>query len=88
MQIVTTNEDPFQVPVYVAVRVWPSADTLRWAFLDSDWMKEQAKPQVAAQPAGDRTLLTASGTAVRSFLTKFGADSQAYGNTQVLQRAH
>jgi hypothetical protein len=59
---------------------------LRWSFLESDWIKQQAVQQLASQPAGDRTLLTAPGAAVRSLLGKLGADERAYSKQQAFQR--
>jgi hypothetical protein len=60
---------------------------LRWTFLDSDWLKQAASQQLAVQPSGDRSLITAPGEAVRQFLLKSGADNRAYSKATVLQRA-
>jgi hypothetical protein len=86
LDLVSANEDPFQVPVHTAVRVWTGDNTLRIAFLQSDWLKEQAKHQLPFVPAADRTLLTAPGDAVRAFLAKAGADPKASDEPGVLHR--
>jgi hypothetical protein len=56
------------------------------AFLDSDWLREQATRQLATAPSGDRTPITSPGDAVRSFLLKYGADEMAHGEVEVLVR--
>ncbi|MBZ5620616.1 MAG: hypothetical protein LAQ69_18105 [Acidobacteriia bacterium] len=87
LDLVSTNEDPFQVPAHLLVRVWPEGSTLRWAFLDSDWFKQQAAEHLSNHAAGDRTLLTAPPVAVRSFVMKYGAGEKAYDKQQTLTKA-
>lgn len=87
LDLVSKNDDPFQIPAHTPMRVWPEGSTLRMAFLDSDWLKQQATQQLAVQVTADRTVIVAPSDAVRSFLTKYGADARAYGEQQVLQKA-
>jgi hypothetical protein len=87
LDLVTEDKDPFQVPVHVVVRVWPEAAKLGWAFLDSDWLRQQAGTLSPSQPAGERTLLTAPAAAVRGFVTKYAADDRAHGKPEVLDKA-
>jgi hypothetical protein len=47
-------------------------------YLESDWLKAQAKQALATQPSGGDTLITTRGDAVPQFLKKFGADPRAY----------
>ncbi len=86
LDLVPGSDDGFSIPVHTLVRVWPGQSELRWAFLESDWLKQQAVQQLASQPAGDRTLLTAPGAAVRSLLGKLGDDERAYSKQQAFQR--
>jgi len=86
LDLVSANEDAFQIAVHTPVRVWMEGNTLRFAFLQSDWLKEQAGKQLPTAPAKDRTLITGSGEAVKSFLAKAGADPQAGDDPEVLHR--
>ena len=60
--------------------------TLRFTFLQSDWLKEQAGKQLPTALTKDRTLITAPGGAVGSFLAKIGADPKAGDEPEVLHR--
>jgi len=87
LDLVSANDDPFQIPAHLIVRVWTDGSTMRWAFLDSDWFKQLAAQQLAVQASGDRKLITAPGEAVRQFLLKWGADDRAYDKPTALQKS-
>ncbi|HUI55217.1 MAG TPA: hypothetical protein VLY04_09605 [Bryobacteraceae bacterium] len=87
LDLVSANDDPFQIPAHLIVRVWSDGLTMRWAFLDSDWLKQLAAQQLAVQASGDRTLITAPGEAVRQFLLKWGPDDRAYDKSTVLRKS-
>jgi hypothetical protein len=79
LDLVSTDENPFLLQVHTPVRIWTEKSTLRMAFLDSDWLRQQAAQQLATAPAADhRTLMVAPGDAVREFLLKAGSDARAY----------
>lgn len=78
MDIVSTDEKDFAVAVHMVVRLWPSAGKLKWVYLDSDWLRAQARQALATQPSGGDTLITTPGDPVAQFLKKFGADPRAY----------
>jgi hypothetical protein len=78
MDVVSTEEHDLAVPTHLVVRLWPSAGELKWVYLESDWLKEQAKQALATQPSGGNTLITTPGDAAAQFLKKFGADPRAY----------
>ena len=87
LDLVSANEDPWQLALHSAVRVWSEGSTLRVAFLQSDWLKEQAGQQLPAVfLAKERTLIAAPSDAVRIFLAKFGADPKACDEADVLRR--
>ena len=86
LDLVSANEDAFQIAVHTPIRVWTEGSTLRMALLDSDWIKEQSCKQLPTSPANDRILITAPSDAVGNFLAKIGADTKAYGETEVLRR--
>ncbi len=77
--------DDFRVPGHAFARVWVDGSVLRWAFLDSDWLKEQLKT-LPGYATGKKTLLLATGAAVRAFIEKLGADDRAYTDQGTLQR--
>src|ERR1017187_1588630 len=80
------EEDPFQVAVHTAMRVWIEGASLRIAFLDSKWLREKAGAQLAVQEVGDRRLITSQGEAVTRFLLTYGGDDDAFGKPNVLTR--
>ena len=86
LDLVSANEDAWQLAVHTPVRIWTEGSTLRLAFLETDWLKEQALEQLATVPTNDRTLITAPGEAVRNFLVKIGADPKACDEPEVLHR--
>jgi hypothetical protein len=77
LDLVSANEDAFQIAVHTPVRVWIDGNTLRTALLHTDWLKERASKQLPTVPAKDRTLITGSGDAVRAFLAKAASDPKA-----------
>ena len=87
LDVVSSEDDPFRIAAHVPMRVWPEGLTLRLSFLDSDWLKQQARQQLAVQTTKDRTLITAPSDAVRTFLMKYGVDAKAYSEPQVLNKA-
>jgi hypothetical protein len=86
LDLVSANEDAFQIAVHTPVRVWTEGGTLRFAFLQSDWLKEQAGRQLPTVPVKDRTLIAAPSEAVGNFLAKIGADPKACDEPEVLRR--
>ena len=86
LDLVSKNDDAFQIPAHLLVRVWTGDKTLRWAFLDSDWLKEQAAKQLPVQALEKRTLATASSEAMHAFLLKNAGDDRAHGKIAVLEK--
>jgi len=86
LDLVSTNEDPFQLPVHSVLRVWPTGNSLRLAFLDTGWLKQQTARQLPTTTTDGRLLITAPAEAVRAFLIQFGADERAYSEPGILQR--
>jgi hypothetical protein len=86
LDLVSANEDPFQLAVHTPMRIWIEGSTLRFATLDSAWLKENARKQLAVQDVGDRILVTSPGDAVLRFLLTYGAGDQAYEKPAVLHR--
>ena len=85
LDLIPAGDDDFSVAGHSFARVWVTGNTLRWAFLDSDWLKEQ----LAALPSyttDDRTLLLATGPAVRASLEKVAADERAPSTEVIWQR--
>jgi hypothetical protein len=81
-----SNDNDFRVPGHALARIWVNGAELKWAFLDSDWLKQQASQLLAHHQADNKMLLLATGPAVHSFLNKYGADDKAYGKITTWQR--
>jgi hypothetical protein len=86
LDLVSETDDPFQLAVHTPLRVWVEDATLRFATLDTAWLKENAHKQIAIENTGDRALITAPGDAVLRFLTTYGATDNAYEKPVTLQR--
>jgi hypothetical protein len=78
LDLITTQDSGFAVPVHMLIRLWPEAGKLKFAYLQSDWLRQQAKRSLATQESHERTLITTQGDAVVQFLKKFGGDARAY----------
>ncbi|HLK63809.1 MAG TPA: hypothetical protein VKU19_10250 [Bryobacteraceae bacterium] len=86
LDVTAANEDPFQLAVHTGMRVWTDGDTLRFAILQTDWLKEQALRQLSTAPISDRMLITSPGDAVGAFLAKAASDAKATDEAEVLHR--
>jgi hypothetical protein len=86
LDVASANDDPFQIPVHTPLRIWIDGGTLRFAMLDSDWLKKNARKQLAIQNVGDRALITAAPDAVMHFLFAYGAGDDSYGKPTSLER--
>ena len=86
LDLVSTADDPFQLPVHTPMRIWVDGATLRFATLDSVWLKEKARKQLAVQDVGERALITAPGEAVLRFLINYGAAAEAFGKPDELRK--
>jgi hypothetical protein len=85
LELEPEGDDYFRISGHAFARVWLEGGTFRWAFLDSDWLKEQLKA-LPTYAAGDRTLLLAHGPAVRAFIEKAAADGRAVSEQVTWQR--
>ena len=86
LDLVAKSDDPFTLPVHLLLRVWPEGGTLRFAFLETDWLKDQAKQQLPTHAVGDRTVIAAPVAAVQAFVAKYGADDKAHQEPEILYR--
>ncbi len=78
--LVSSDDDPFVIRPHTLMRLWVSDAKIRWAFIDSDWMREQAKKALATQENEGRTLITTQGEALMQFWQKFAGEDQAHGD--------
>ena len=85
LELTPAGDDDFRVVGHTFARIWTGGGALRWAFLDSDWLKQQAS-QLPNHTANDKMLLLAPGPVVRAFIAKYGVDEKAYGNQVTWQR--
>jgi hypothetical protein len=85
LDLTPAEEDAFQIAAHTPLRVWMEGATLRVAYLDSEWLREKARAQLATE-AGDRLLITSPQEDVTRFLLTYGGDDRAYGKITVLSR--
>jgi len=86
LDLVTTNEAPFHLPVHFAMRVWVDGDSLRMAFFDTDWFKKLVGEKLANQKVDDRLVITATPEAIRAFYLAYAGDDKAHGDPDTLHR--
>ena len=85
LDVAPSDDNDFRAPGHAVARIWPGIGTLRWAFLDSDWLKQQAA-QLATHTADGKMLLLSPGAAVRAFIAANGSNDQAYGKVANWQK--
>ncbi len=86
LDLVSKDEHPFHLAPHVLARVWLDGNTLRWSFLDSDWLQEQAAKQLPAQRIGDALVLSSSSGAAWNFLMKAATDDRAVHETHDFEK--
>ena len=86
LDLTTSDGDPFQLKVHTPARVWVDGDTLRFAWLDSKWLRDEAQKTLGFHEVERRTLLSAPGDAVLRVLLTSGAGEQAHGKAAELTR--
>ncbi|MGB7762478.1 MAG: hypothetical protein WBL61_21770 [Bryobacteraceae bacterium] len=80
--------DDFQIPGHTLVRVLASSGSLRWTYLDSEWLRQQAAQELPNRARGSgKMLVMAAAAPLRDFLTKYAADDKAHGDVEEWQRA-
>jgi len=81
------DSDDFQIPGHTLIRVLASGGSLRWTFLDSEWLRQQAAQELPSRARDSgKMLLTAPTASLRDFLTKYAADDKAHGDLEEWQR--
>jgi hypothetical protein len=85
LDISPADDNDFRIPGHAVMRLWISGSSLRWAFLDSDWLKEQITALATHNSDGKMQLFSPT-AAVRAFIAANGADEKAYGKTATWQR--
>jgi hypothetical protein len=85
LDVAPADNNDFRIPGHAVVRVWPSAGTLRWAILDSDWLKQHAN-SLATHDSDGKMLLLSPAADVRAFIAANGANDKAYGKETTWQK--
>ena len=86
LDVPPAEDDAFRVPAHTPVRVWADGAALRFAFLDSKWLREHAQAELAVEQVNDRWLITSPQEAVTRFLLTYAADERAFGKVNTLTR--
>jgi hypothetical protein len=87
LDLTPEDSDDFQIPGHALIRILSSSDTLKWAYLDSDWLREHAAQELANRPRdGGKLLLTAPSVRLSAFLVKYAPDERAHGDVEEWQR--
>jgi hypothetical protein len=86
MDLAPQDSDNWQIPGHALIRILSSGATLRWTYLDSDWLRQHAAQELASRPRhGGKLLLTAPSAAIAAFLVNYAADERAHDDVQEWQ---
>ena len=86
LDLTASSPGAFAIPCHVFLRIRPVKDGLKVQFVDSKWIREQAKTSSLADFIyEDHPVLTAPAAQVEAFLLKFGLDERALDDPMVLQ---
>jgi hypothetical protein len=85
LDLAPADDNDFRIPGHAIMRLWITGSTLRWAFLDSDWLKQQTTA-LATHTTDGKMQLFSPAAAVRAFVAANGVDDKAYGNVATWQR--
>jgi hypothetical protein len=86
LDLTPDGTDELQIAGHAVVRIWTKGGTLRWAYLDTEWLRKQASQLLPNRTDDKRLVLTAPGAAVRAFVAKYGVDDKAHGDIVEWQR--
>lgn len=87
LDLAPQDSDDFQIPGHTLIRVLASGGSLRWTFLDSEWLRQEAAQQLPNRTRdNNKMLLTAPAASLRDFLAKYAADDKAHGDIEEWQR--
>jgi len=86
LDLTQSDAGDFAVAAHIPVRVWIEGGQFRWAYLDSEWLREQAGKQLANRGVQKRMLLAAPGAAVRGFVMKYAGDERAHSGITTWER--
>jgi hypothetical protein len=86
LDLTPDSSDDFRIAGHALVRIWTEGGTLRWTYLDTEWLRQQASQLLPNRADDKRMVLTAPGAAIRAFVAKYGIDDKAHGDTTEWQR--
>jgi len=59
LELTPEGTDDFQIAGHAVVRIWTGGGTLRWAYLDTEWLRKQAAQLLPNRADDKRMVLTA-----------------------------
>jgi len=80
------DDNDFRIPGHAVVRLWIAGPSFRWAFLDTDWLKQQAAA-LLTHTSDNKMQILSPPEAVRAFIAAYAADDKAYGKAVTWQKA-
>jgi hypothetical protein len=84
LDLTAARQDAFSIPCHVFLRIRPVKEGLKVQFIDSKWIREQAKT-LAGFVQDNHPVLTASAAQVEAFLVKLGFDERALDDPMMLR---
>jgi hypothetical protein len=85
LDIAPSDDNDFRIPGHAIMRLWIDGSALRWAFLDTDWLQQQASALSAHTGDGKMQIFSPT-AAVRALIVAFGLDEKAYGKAATWQK--
>jgi hypothetical protein len=84
LDLTAARQDAFSIPCHVFLRIRPVNDGLKVQFIDSKWIREQARALPGFVQDG-HPVLTAPAAQVEGFLRKFGFEERALDEPMMLR---
>jgi hypothetical protein len=84
LDLTAARQDAFSIPCHVFLRIRPVNDGLKVQFIDSKWIREQARALPGFVQDG-HPVLTGPAAQVEALLVKFGFDERALDDPMVLR---
>ncbi|HUB79104.1 MAG TPA: hypothetical protein VMB03_09925 [Bryobacteraceae bacterium] len=85
LDLAPADDSDFRIPGHAVMRLWIDGPALKWAFLDSDWLKQRASA-LAVHTSNDRLQVFSPTAEVRAFVAANGTDDRAYGTVATWER--
>jgi hypothetical protein len=87
LDLTVDRELPSAIAVHLLLRVWIEGAELRFALLDTDWLRQRAREELAFTEINGTLVITASSDGLARFLVAHAGDDRAHNHAETLVRS-